>query len=170
LKRADVDIGPYRVGDSDLPLSGAAVLGLLEGVLSRGVPFRFRAGGSSMAPFIRDGDVISVSPFRGGSPGVGEVVAFLQPEIEKLIVHRVVGRREAGCLIRGDNAEGTAADLVSPRNILGRVTRVERGGHNVRIGLGPERLAIAVLSRAGLLLPMYLGASRLIRPFRKRSR
>jgi len=146
------------------------MLGLLDGVLSRGVPFRFRAGGSSMAPFIRDGDVISVSPFRGGSPGMGEVVAFLQPEIEKLIVHRVVGRRKTGCLIRGDNAEGTAADLVSPRNILGRVTRVERGGKNVWLGLGPERLAIAFLSRAGLLLPMCLGASRLIRPFRKSSR
>ena len=170
MKRADVDIGPYRVGDSDLPLSGAAVLGLLEGVLSRGVPFRFRAGGSSMAPFIRDGDVILVSPLRDDSPGVGEVVAFLHPETEKLVVHRVIGRREAGCLIQGDNAEGRTADLVSPRNVLGRVTRVERGGRNVRLGLGPERLAIAFLSRAGLLLPMYLGASRLTRPFRKRPR
>ena len=101
---------------------------------------------------------------------MGEVVAFLHPETGKLVVHRVIGRREAGCLIRGDNAEGRTADLVSPRNVLGRVTRVERGGKNVRLGLGPERLAIAFLSRAGLLLPMYLGASRLIRPFRKRPR
>jgi hypothetical protein len=153
-----------------MALTGAAMLGLLEGVLSRGVPFRFRAGGSSMAPFIRDGDVISVSPLRGDSPGAGEVVAFLHPETEKLVVHRVIGRREAGCLIRGDNAERMAADLVSPRNVLGRVTRVERGGKNIRLGQGPERLAIAFLSRAGLLLPACLGASRLIRPFRKRSR
>ena len=72
MQRADVDTGPFLVGGSDLPLSGAAMLGLLEGVLSRGVPFRFRAGGSSMAPFIRDGDVISVSPLRGDSPGVGK--------------------------------------------------------------------------------------------------
>ena len=97
-------------------------------------------------------------------------MAFLHPETEKLIVHRVIGRREAGCLLQGDNAEGRTADLVSPRNVLGRVTRVERGGKIVRLGLGPERLAIAFLSRAGLLLPMCLGASRLLRPFRKRPR
>jgi len=170
LQRAGVDTGPPRLEDPTLPLSGAAILGLLEGVLSRGVPFRFRAGGSSMAPFIRDGDVISVSPLRGDSPGVGEVVAFLHPETEKLVVHRVIGRREVGCLIQGDNAEGRTADLVSDRNVLGRVTRVERGGNNVRLGLGPERLAIAFLSRLGLLLPMCLGARRLIRPFRKSPR
>ena len=101
---------------------------------------------------------------------MGEVVAYLHPGTGKLVVHRVIGRREAGCLIQGDNAEGRTADLVPPRNVLGRVTRVERGEKNVRLGMGPERLAIAFLSRAGLLLPMCLGASRLIRPFRKRSR
>lgn len=166
MKRPDVDLAPYCARGSDLPLSGAALRELLQGVLSRGVPFRFCAGGGSMAPFIRDGDVIFVSPLRADSPGVGEVVAIVHPQTEKLIVHRVIGRRDSGCLIQGDNGE-TGEGLVPMRNILGRVTRVERNGRKVLLGLGPERLAIAALSRAGLLVPMRLGAGALFRPFRK---
>jgi hypothetical protein len=46
----------------------------------------------------------------------------------------------------------TEADpAASPDDLLGRVTRVERGGRRVRLGLGLERLAIAWLSRIGLL-------------------
>ena len=64
----------------DLPLSGQALLDLMRAVLAKGVPFRFCARGWSMAPFIRDGDVITVSPLRQSLPGVGEVVAFVRPE------------------------------------------------------------------------------------------
>jgi hypothetical protein len=44
-----------------------------------------------------------------------------------------------------------ADPVASPEDLLGRVTRVERGGRRVRLGLGVERLPIAWLSRVGLL-------------------
>ena len=46
----------------ELQLSGRALAGLMKNVLARDLPFRFRARGWSMSPFIRDLDVITVKP------------------------------------------------------------------------------------------------------------
>jgi len=128
-------------------LSGEALLGLAQDALTRGVAFRFRARGGSMAPFIRDGDVITISPLGIASPNVGDVVAFVHPGSASLVVHRVVARRTEQVLMRGDAARSGYDGLVTPEDLLGRVTRVERGGRRVWLGLGPERLVIATLSR-----------------------
>jgi len=138
------------VNGHELPLSGVAVLELMRAVLAMGVPFRFCARGWSMAPFIRDGDVITVAPLAG-PPGLGEVVAFVRPEAEMLVVHRVVAIRGDAPLIQGDSVPECTDGVIPLQNILGRVTRVERQGQAVWLGLGPERLLIAWLSRSGLL-------------------
>lgn len=138
----------------ELPLSGQALLSLMEAVLARGVPFRFRARGWSMSPFIRDGDVITVSPLRGARPRIGEVVAFTRPGEGNLVVHRVVGRPGAEVLVQGDSVPDCGDGIIPAENLLGRVTRVERGGHDVWLGLGPERYAIAWLSRTRRLVPL----------------
>ena len=159
----------YTIKGSELSLSRVALAGLMRGVLARGIPFRFRAKGWSMTPFILDGDVISVSPLPRGLPGIGDVVAFMRPEMETLVVHRVIARRGGACLIQSDNSHGGDDGLVPRESILGRVTRVERGGRVIRLGLGPERLLIALLSRLGLLLPLWQRLSPLLRPFFRRS-
>lgn len=149
------------VRGADLPLSGDALLDLMAAVLARGVPFRFRARGWSMAPFIRDGDVITVAPLGRAAPRVGEVVAFVRPEGGNLVVHRVVALRGASVAIQGDNVPEYPDGLVPPANLLGRVTRIERVGRPVWLGLGPERHVIAWLSRTGLLLPLRTALARL---------
>ena len=103
-----------------------------------------------MAPFIRDFDVITVVPL-GSSPRTGDVVAFESPADQRLVVHRVVGRRGTELLIQGDNQPGAEDDAVPENRVLGRVNRVERDGKPVRLGLGTERRAVAFLSRKGLL-------------------
>ena len=128
-----------------------------------------------MSPFIRDGDVITIAPVlppdrnphvsipsflsvgnvaEARNSYIGQVVAFVAAPSRRLVVHRIIGRRESGFLIQGDNLSGPVADTVRPVDILGRVVRIERGRKRVWLGLGPERYAIAVLSRAGLLLPI----------------
>jgi hypothetical protein len=114
-----------------------------------------------MAPFIHDGDVITVSPLPEGRPGVGEVVAFTRPEAGNLVVHRVVARLGTASLIQGDSVDGCTDGIIPPENVLGRVTRVERSGRAVWLGLGPERYVIAWLSRAGLLIPLGVRLARL---------
>ena len=159
----------YHIRGKDLPISRAALLELMREVLARGIPFRFRARGWSMTPFIRDGDVVRVAPLRRSAPALGEVVAFIHPDAGEVIVHRVIGRRGASCLIQGDNAPSGADGFVPGENILGRVTRVEREGRVIWLGLGPERYLIALLSRSGLLLPLRLRLGLLWRALGKRS-
>jgi signal peptidase I len=140
---------------------------LMQAVHAKELPFRFRAGGHSMAPFIRDGDVICVSPLASRTPRPGDVVAFIHPETRLLCIHRVLSIKEEGFLIRGDNMPERPDGRIPREAIVGRVTRVERAGRKVRLGLGPERLLLALLIRCGGLAairrfagPLYASLSR----------
>jgi len=142
-----------------------ALIELLQATLARGASFRFRTSSFSMDPFIRDGDVITVSALSEGSPGLGDVVAFVQKETPKRAVHRLVRMKGSSYLIKGDNTTG--ADGLIPRaNILRSVKRVERKDKRVFLDLGPERFLIALLTRMGLTIPLVRVAVKLLRPFR----
>ena len=121
-------------------------------VLAKGATFQFCATGWSMTPFIKDGDLISVAPLTNERVAIGSIVAYIQPATGHLIVHRVIGRQRATYLIQGDNTIARHDDVVQLKDILGRVTRVERKGRRVPLGLGPERWLVAMLSRNGLLV------------------
>jgi signal peptidase I len=152
----------------ELSLSGPALIQLLRAVLGKGALVRFRAKGFSMSPFIKNEDVVTLSPLQNASPGIGEVIAFVLQETDKLCVHRVVGKKGGFYATKGDNS--SEADESVPReNILGFVTRVERGGKEVFLGLGPERFLIAFLGSRGLLLPLILPVWKVIRAMIKRS-
>jgi len=151
----------------DLSLSGPALVQLLRAVLGKGLPARFRAKGFSMSPFIKNEDVVTLSPLKEAFPGVGDVIAFVLQGTDKLCVHRVVGQKGNFYATKGDNStEGDAA--VPKENVLGFVTKVERHGKEVFLGLGPERFLIAFLGRRGLLFPLLLPVWKRIRLFIKR--
>lgn len=163
--RSSSDFSSTQV--EELSLSGAALVGLLRAVLGEGVPFTFRAKGFSMSPFIRDGDLVTVSPLQDALPRLGDIVAFVGPGGERLIIHRVVGTRGDFHLLRGD-ATSEVDGLVREGDILGRVTQVERDGQEIRLGLGPERFLIAIMTRSGLLSHVVYPACRLLRSITKR--
>ena len=151
---------------NELSFSGPAFVELIRAVIGKGAPFRFKAKGISMHPFIRNGDVITISPLSG-IPRYGDVVAFTRPKGYSLVVHRVVAKKDDSFLIRGDNIPYSDG-LIPEANILGCVTRVERDGKQVYLGLGPERFLIAFLTRRSLLSPLLLSVWKLIRPIVKR--
>ncbi|MBM4128546.1 MAG: hypothetical protein FJ243_00330 [Nitrospira sp.] len=136
---------------------------LVGDILANGSHCRFQAKGHSMSPFIKDGDVVTVSPLSS-SPGIGNVIASIHPETKRLSIHRVIGKEGDSYLIKGDNSS-EADGLVEKGNILGYVTKVERDGEKVFIGLGPERFLIAFLSHIGLLSLLLPPLWKLIRPF-----
>jgi signal peptidase I len=152
----------------ELLLSGPALIEMLRAVHAKGVPVRFRVRGFSMSPFIRNEDVVTISPLQDTSPGVGDVIAYVHRGTEKLFIHRVVKKKGETYFPKGDNS--SEADESVPReNLLGVVTRVERKGKDVFLGLGPERFLIAFLGRRGLLLPLILPVWKVVRLFIKRS-
>jgi phage repressor protein C with HTH and peptisase S24 domain len=125
---------------------------LLSKLLKEGRPVQVEVTGSSMTPFIRSHDLVTLRPRAQRRLGLGEVVAVRQAG-RRLIVHRVVGQSAGRLVTRGDGA--SAAD--GPANdaeVIAVVGRVERRGRRVRLGLGPERWLLGLLSRFGLLSPL----------------
>lgn len=127
-------------------------------LLRQGVKIRFRARGRSMAPLIRDGDVLTVEPATSDGLRVGDV-ALHRIGGRQVVAHRVVGRHEEDgrpvLTTRGD-ASFNAPDPVREGDVLGRVVQVERDGRVVCIHRGlvarfrraVRRLAARLLRRA----------------------
>ena len=116
---------------------------LAEEVFARSGRLRFTAGGRSMHPLIRDGDILTIEPVDPQRLRVGDV-AFYRPSDSKVVVHRVVGKLSQNgrlvFLIRGDASDGPC-EVVPAECILGRAVLLERNGRAVRLDRGPARLA-----------------------------
>lgn len=99
-----------------------------------------------MSPFIKDGDILTISPVDRNAVKTGSVIAFRCMRNNKLVIHRAVARKKGRYLIKGDNC--VHADcLTDARNVLGVVAKVERGEKDIRFGIGPGSAVIALLSR-----------------------
>jgi signal peptidase I len=154
----------FSTVEDEQPIPGSTFTSLLKDVLEMGASFRFRANGVSMTPFIKQGDLVTLFPYAGSRPRLGDVAAFFFPGTEKLAIHRVVGKKENGYLLKGDNA--TVLDGVIPReNILARVKKVERGGREIHLGLRQERYVIALLAQTGLLQSLFSTLCKIFRFF-----
>jgi len=137
-------------GKGEISLSGDSLTGLMRAVLDKGKPFRFRAKGFSMSPFIKDGDVVTVARKAGSRPRTGDVVAFLLPAAGRVALHRVVGEGRDVFFVKGDNVPESDGAVPLDR-ILGTVSRVERNGRPVRLARGKGAAIVARMSRSGLL-------------------
>lgn len=122
-----------------------------------------------MIPFIRGGDFVTIAPASRVRLRRGDIAAFARAETGPIVIHRVVQVHQDGLLTRGDNCPEPDG-LIPFSRILGYVTRVERDGRKLRLGLGPERRLIALLNRAGLLTRMLLPVRKLSRLFVPRTR
>jgi hypothetical protein len=153
--------------DEAVILPASALAGLMTDVFARGGSFRFTARGHSMHPFIRNGDVVTVSPLGARSPVAGDVVAFRGPEHTGLALHRIRSRQGDRYLAQGDNCRDPDG-LIPGRDLLGVVTAAERAGRSIRLGLGPERRLLALLARLGVLAPGVRAAATVRRRVRGR--
>lgn len=104
-------------------------------LLREGYGVRFRPGGHSMHPTIRDGEPVTVEPIEARRVRPGDIILY--EAARGLIAHRVVQieRREAtGDLfhLRGDGAATGDAPIMAGQ-ILGRVVVVERKGRTIAL-------------------------------------
>lgn len=153
-------LSPGLDDEGGIILPSAVFRDIMTSVIARGGRFRFEARGLSMLPFIRDGDVLTVVQLRPTTVSLGDVVVFRRPTVDKIAVHRVVRVLQGGVSLRGDAALD-ADGMVPFESVIGYVAGVERNGHRVRFGFGPERRVIGLLSRHGLLIPLTIRYRRL---------
>ena len=107
-------------------------------LLRRGCTVRFRAGGRSMHPAIRDGESITVVPTELSEIKHGDIIAYRKRR--SVLAHRVVRikRSERGdgdvsaLVMRGDTACSCDAP-VAPGQVLGKVVAVERNGRRLSV-------------------------------------
>lgn len=138
-------------------LSRARLHDLLHRLLDEGLAVELRIAGASMSPFIRGGDLLTLIPRASRPVRRGDVVAFLA-DGRSLVIHRVVAADGETVRTQGD-ALRSSDRPVALAEVLAFVSRVERRGRTVRLGLGAERAHLAWLARRGWLAP-------LLRPWR----
>jgi signal peptidase I len=144
-KSLQVPVTPCS-GEQGFSLNGAALTDLMTAVHEKNVPFRFRARGKSMHPVIRDGDIIVIAPVREYPPVPGMIAAYPHPGTGKLVVHRLRSFRDGRYLGAGDNTISPDG-WVSPGDLLGVVTGIERGDRTIAI---PYQECYPIMNRLAL--------------------
>lgn len=137
----------------ELSLDGEACADVIRSALAKKTNLRFQVKGFSMSPFIKDGDIITLSPFPEGRIGFGQSIAFTRPCDKKLVIHRLVRirkRPQVRYITKGDSADKPDCPI-SRTDMLAYVKKVERGERIISFGTGPERRVIAYLSRRNIL-------------------
>jgi signal peptidase len=113
----------------EVSLKHAELSDISSEVLGRGGLFRFKAHGSSMYPFIQDGDVLTVQHVEIDALNSGDV-AFYRSAGDRVVAHRVVGKNVInGQLIvtmRGDSVLDTNEHIAAD-HVLGKVVSIQRG-------------------------------------------
>jgi signal peptidase I len=124
--------------------SDATACELAEEVIRKFGSVRLRVQGTSMMPAIRPGDTIEVERTHPREIAPGEIVLYARDG--RFFAHRVVRRSQTALgtqlVTQGDRLQSPDAPI-SARELLGRVTFIERGRRRV-----PPRAHIGAVERA----------------------
>jgi signal peptidase I len=148
---------------------GRAEFGVLATeILESGKSLRFRASGSSMTPFILDGDILEIQPISQQPIRLGDVV-LCQTNDRGVVAHRVTRLAQRNGLTRlvtqGD-ALFYPDGWINAGQVLGRVASVERRGRRIAIAAGWRRwLALIWMQWAFLYKLSYRALRKLYRWF-----
>jgi GNAT superfamily N-acetyltransferase len=127
----------------------------------------YKSLGTSMQPFLLDGDELIVNTAPAILYAVGDIVLYRSPLFTQPVAHRVVGRGDVpNMLVVRADADPMMTETVPRESIIGRVDYLRRSDAVIRVGgtsaitmfnLGIARYYPAVLSAketvAGMLLP-----------------
>ncbi|MCK4338326.1 MAG: S24/S26 family peptidase [Candidatus Aminicenantes bacterium] len=166
MKSVESKPGLFVKKGEEVEFSAEAFVDLLKFVLEKKKGLRFRVRGFSMVPLIRDRDIVTVFPFSVKKARTGDVVIFRERESSVLAAHRIVKKGEKSFLLKGDNID-MADGYIPLNNILCSVSRVEREGKKIKLGMGATRNIIAILSREGIIHKILSWFRRVIHWFRR---
>jgi signal peptidase I len=131
---------------------------LARQILAENRSIRFRARGSSMRPFIKDGDILLVEPVREDRIRVGDIVLFGDRK-GAVLAHRVIRIDQRGesiqFLVSGDANRATDG-LIPLEHVMGRVVSLEREGHRRNINHPFMRLTSLVwVKLSAIIKPVF---------------
>ncbi len=108
----------------------AELTGLFEDILKNGSQLRVRVTGKSMSPFLKGGEILTISQVPYHELRRGDIILF-RNQHEHPVLHRIIrkegasGNNTISFLTKGD-AVGTLDDSVSHECVLGKVITVEK--------------------------------------------
>jgi signal peptidase I len=112
-------------------------------IISQGGSFPCRVRGSSMTPFIRDGDVAMIQPVAAESLGFGDVILF--ESRNRLYLHRIVRKKTVRDRIyffaRGDSILGSP-EMIDSIQVLGQVKSVNRNGRDLDVSTHWQKIIV----------------------------
>ena len=111
-----------KVNPMNAPCS--IIIPLIKEFLQLGSCVRMTATGSSMWPFLRNGDIIEISSIGNLPVRPGEIVLAIHRE--RYLLHRVIQINMRGIFIAGD-AQSYFQGPIAPDMVLGRVVALQRG-------------------------------------------
>ena len=121
--------------------------------------------GSSMNPTLREGYLLTVTPYEKEPIVKGDVIYF-RSHGQMAVVHRVVEVTEEGVRTRGDNNSGNDPYLVQKNEIIGKVITAQKGRNAWKIHGGLS--GCAVMQKNWLASSIFRrGAKRMAGPYRK---
>lgn len=82
--------------------------------------------GTSMNPFLKDGDLLLVSKIDINKIKPGDIVIFKNHEINKLICHRVIKTQNNKLLTKGDNVFTKKLEKINKDQYIGKVIRIKK--------------------------------------------
>ena len=116
-------------------MEAADFTALTSDILRSGNSIRFTACGSSMLPWIKDGDMLTIQPRTENEIRVGQVV-FYPSAGDRPVVHRVIRIQLKGSqsmiVTRGD-ASPKSEEHVKLEEVLGVVVRIHRGSKVIHL-------------------------------------
>jgi len=95
----------------------------------------YKSEGTSMQPFLRDGDELIVNTAPAASYEVGDIVLYRSPVYAKPVAHRVVGVSAAPemFVVRAD-ACPSMTETIPRESIIGRVDYLKRSSAVIQVG------------------------------------
>ena len=131
---------------------------LSDQILSNGGALSFKAYGSSMTPFIKSGDVISVEPVAENSLTVGTIVLCKSSQT-RAVAHRVVKRHvkngQIFFTLKGD-ALLRPDQTVTIEQVMGKITGIKRDTRIIRFDRKPWPLAYSLWLKSHPIGPLFL--------------
>lgn len=106
-------------------------LTIIKELLQQQTPVTFCAGGPSMNPTIRDGDLVRIQPLDNGALPPGSVILYRING--RIALHRFILQEATGrCFVAGDAAT-TGGDWIQSADVLGIAEWVQRGDQKRRL-------------------------------------